>query len=191
KTFTATVAACYLLALAIASARGTLTREEIGKRVRDLVEVPPLMEATLSISGDAAAVARDLARYRSFLYLGRGIHHPMALEGALKLKELSYLHAEGYAAGEMKHGPIALIDPRTPVVAVVPRDRTYERMLGNLQEVRARDAKVIAIADTGDHEIEALADRVLRIPPVEELVSPFITALPLQLLAYHVAARRG
>jgi len=115
----------------------------------------------------------------------------MALEGALKLKELSYLHAEGYAAGEMKHGPIALIDPRTPVVAVVPRDRTYERMLGNLQEVRARDAKVIAIADTGDHEIEALADRVLRIPPVEELVSPFITALPLQLLAYHVAARRG
>jgi len=191
KTFTATVAACYLLALAIASARGTLTREEIGKRVRDLVEVPPLMEATLSISGDAAAVARDLARYRSFLYLGRGIHHAMALEGALKLKELSYLHAEGYAAGEMKHGPIALIDPRTPVVAVVPRDRTYERMLGNLQEVRARDAKVIAIADTDDHEIEALADRVLRIPPVEELVSPFITALPLQLLAYHVAARRG
>jgi glucosamine--fructose-6-phosphate aminotransferase (isomerizing) len=191
KTFTATVAACYLLAVAIGSVRGTLAPEEVRKRVQDLVEVPSLMEATLGISADAADVARELARYRSFLYLGRGIHYPMALEGALKLKELSYLHAEGYAAGEMKHGPIALIDPRTPVVAVVPRDRTYERMLANLQEVRARDAKVIAIADTGDYEIESLADRVLRIPPVEELLSPLVTALPLQLLAYHVAVRRG
>jgi glucosamine--fructose-6-phosphate aminotransferase (isomerizing) len=185
------VAACYLLAVAIGSVRGTLAPEEVRKRVQDLVEVPSLMEATLGISADAADVARELARYRSFLYLGRGIHYPMALEGALKLKELSYLHAEGYAAGEMKHGPIALIDPRTPVVAVVPRDRTYDRMLANLQEVRARDAKVIAIADTGDYEIESLADRVLRIPPVEELLSPLVTALPLQLLAYHVAVRRG
>ncbi|MFZ1061539.1 MAG: glutamine--fructose-6-phosphate transaminase (isomerizing) [Candidatus Rokuibacteriota bacterium] len=191
KTFTATMTACYLLALHLGRQRGALTAEEGRKRIQDLLEIPRLMEATLELDAPVAELARQLFHYQNFLYLGRGIHYPIALEGALKLKELSYIHAEGYAAGEMKHGPIALIDEGMPVVALTPRDHTYERMLGNIEEVRARDGKVIAVAHAGDREIAAKADYVIAVPPAVDLLSPILMVIPLQLLAYHMAVRRG
>ncbi len=191
KTFTATMTACYLLALYLGRQRGALTPEEGRKRMQDLLEIPRLMEVALDLDAQVAELARQLFHYQNFLYLGRGIHYPIALEGALKLKELSYIHAEGYPAGEMKHGPIALIDEGMPVVALAPRDGTYERMLGNIEEVRARDGKVIAVAHAGDREIAAKADHVIAVPPAVDLLSPILMVVPLQLLAYHVAVRRG
>ncbi|MBI4590404.1 MAG: glutamine--fructose-6-phosphate transaminase (isomerizing) [Candidatus Rokubacteria bacterium] len=191
KTFTATMTACYLLALCLGRQRGVLTPEEGRKRMQDLLEIPRLMEATLDLDAQVAELARQLFHYQNFLYLGRGIHCPIALEGALKLKELSYIHAEGYPAGEMKHGPIALIDERMPVVALTPRDGTYERMLANIEEVRARDGKVVVVAHAGDREIGAKADHVIAVPPAVDLLSPILMVIPLQLLAYHVAVRRG
>ncbi|MBI3626406.1 MAG: glutamine--fructose-6-phosphate transaminase (isomerizing) [Candidatus Rokubacteria bacterium] len=191
KTFAATMTACYLLALYLGRQRGVLTPEEGRKRMQDLLEVPRLMEVALDLDAQVAELARQLFHYQNFLYLGRGIHYPIALEGALKLKELSYIHAEGYPAGEMKHGPIALIDEGMPVVALTPRDGTYERMLGNIEEVRARDGKVIAVAHAGDREIAAKADHVIAVPPAVDLLSPILMVIPLQLLAYHVAVRRG
>jgi glucosamine--fructose-6-phosphate aminotransferase (isomerizing) len=191
KTFTATMTACYLLALFLGRERGALTAEEGRKRIQDLLEVPRLMEAALELDSEIAELARQLFHYRDFLYLGRGVHYPIALEGALKLKEISYIHAEGYPAGEMKHGPIALIDDALPVVALTPRDGTYERMMGNIEEVRARDGKVIAVAHAGDREISGKADHVIAVPPTVDLLSPILMVIPLQLLAYHVAVRRG
>jgi glucosamine--fructose-6-phosphate aminotransferase (isomerizing) len=191
KTFTTTIAACYLLALALGEQRGYLSDADARKRAEEILEAPRFIEAALAVDGDVAALARDLARYPNFLYLGRGLHYPLALEGALKLKEISYIHAEGYAAGEMKHGPIALIDENMPVVALVPRDGTYERMMGNLQEVRARDGRVIAICHPGDHEASQLAAAAVTVPAAPDLVAPLVSAVPLQLLAYHVAALRG
>jgi glucosamine--fructose-6-phosphate aminotransferase (isomerizing) len=149
------------------------------------------MEATLAGAPEVAALARDLTEPRSFLYLGRGVHHPLALEGALKLKELSYAHAEGYAAGEMKHGPIALIDETLPVIALALRDGSYDRMLGNLQEVRARGGRLLVIANPGDAAVAGLAEAVLTVPPAPDLLAPLVAVIPLQLLAYHIAARRG
>jgi glucosamine--fructose-6-phosphate aminotransferase (isomerizing) len=191
KTFTATMVACYLLALHLGRQRGTLTVEEGRKRIQDLLGVPRLMETALDLDQQMAELAREVAHYRNFLYLGRGIHYPIALEGALKLKELSYIHAEGYPAGEMKHGPIALIDGEFPVVALAPLDGTYDRMLANIEEVRARDGRVIAIAHAGDRGIAGRTDRVVYVPPVVDLLSPILMTVPLQLLAYHVAVRRG
>jgi glucosamine--fructose-6-phosphate aminotransferase (isomerizing) len=132
-----------------------------------------------------------MAGYKNFLFLGRGIHYPLALEGALKLKELSYLHAEGYPAGEMKHGPIALIDEGMPIIALTPRDASYERMMNTVEEVRARDGRIIVLAHEGDRDIGARAARVMRVPATTELLSPILMALPLQLLSYHVAVRLG
>jgi glucosamine--fructose-6-phosphate aminotransferase (isomerizing) len=129
--------------------------------------------------------------YANFLFLGRGIHYPIALEGALKLKEVSYLHAEGYPAGEMKHGPIALIDERMPVVALTPRDGSYDRMLGNIEEVKARLGKVVVVCHQGDAEISRRADDVLYIPNASDLLNPLVSIVPLQLLAYHMATLRG
>jgi glucosamine--fructose-6-phosphate aminotransferase (isomerizing) len=138
-----------------------------------------------------AELARHLAGHENFLYLGRGIHYPIALEGALKLKEISYIHAEGHAGGEMKHGPIALIDENMPVVALVPRDGTYERMAGNLEEVKARAGRIIAVAHPGDIAMVRRADHVLEVAPAVDLLAPLVTVIPLQLLAYHVALVRG
>jgi glucosamine--fructose-6-phosphate aminotransferase (isomerizing) len=149
------------------------------------------MAEALAGAEPVRALAARLAEYRNFLYLGRGAHHPIALEGALKLKEISYIHAEGYAAGEMKHGPIALIDESLPVVALVPRDGTYERMLGNVEEVKARGGRVIAVCHRGDDAIARRADHVLEVPPATDLLAPMVTVIPLQLLAYHVAVLRG
>jgi glucosamine--fructose-6-phosphate aminotransferase (isomerizing) len=191
KTFTATLTASYLLALGLGLARGFLTSRECQKRIEELREVPDLMAEALAGAEPVRALAARLAEYRNFLYLGRGAHHPIALEGALKLKEISYIHAEGYAAGEMKHGPIALIDESLPVVALVPRDGTYERMLGNVEEVKARGGRVIAVCHRGDDAIARRADHVLEVPPATDLLAPMVTVIPLQLLAYHVAVLRG
>jgi glucosamine--fructose-6-phosphate aminotransferase (isomerizing) len=191
KTFTATLAACYLLALWLGRRRGALPAEDGRKHIQGLLELPRLMERALEKEPEIAELAKDLAGYRNFLFLGRGIHYPIALEGALKLKELSYLHAEGYAAGEMKHGPIALIDGTMPVVALTPRDSSYDRMMGAVEEVRARDGRIIALAHEGDREIGTRASRVLTVPAAAELLSPILMAIPLQLLAYHVAVRLG
>jgi glucosamine--fructose-6-phosphate aminotransferase (isomerizing) len=191
KTFTATLTAAYLLALALGLERGFLAPEEGGKRIADLLEIPGLMERALAAPQPVEDLAAVLAEYRNFLYLGRGLHYPIALEGALKLKEISYIHAEGYAAGEMKHGPIALIDETLPVVALVPRDGTYDRMVGNVEEVRARSGRVIAVCHRGDLAIAQRADHVLEVPSAVDLLAPLVTVIPLQLLAYHIAVRRG
>src|SRR5262245_15827694 len=191
KTFTATVTAGYLLAVALGRQLGHLTEHDARKHVADLLEVPGLMKEALRLDIDVAAIAADVQTPRYFLFLGRGVPYPVALEGALKLKEISYVHAEGYAAGEMKHGPIALIDRDMPVVALIPRDSSYDRMLANVEEVRARDGRGIAIASRGDAAIAARAEHVITIPAAAELLTPLITTIPLQMLAYHVARLRG
>jgi glucosamine--fructose-6-phosphate aminotransferase (isomerizing) len=191
KAFSTMVVASYLLGLWIGRLRGVLTAEDVRKRVQDLVEIPRLVEKTLELDGTVAALARHLSGARDFLYLGRGLQYPIALEGALKLKELSYIHAEGYAGGEMKHGPIALIDDGFPVVALAPRDGAYERMLGNIEEVRAREGQVIAVVQTGDKLVASKSQHVIEVPPAADLLAPLITVIPLQLLAYHIAVRRG
>jgi glucosamine--fructose-6-phosphate aminotransferase (isomerizing) len=161
------------------------------KRLEDLIEAPRLMQEALSLDGTVATLARRLLSYENMLYLGRGVHHPVALEGALKLKEVSYMHAEGYAAGEMKHGPIALIDERMPVVALAPRDPSYDRMLGNIEEVRARGGRVIAVCHAGDADRFRRSGEVLPVPAAPDLLAPLVTVIPLQLLAYHIASLRG
>jgi glucosamine--fructose-6-phosphate aminotransferase (isomerizing) len=191
KTFTATMTALYLLGVHLGRVRGGLSPADGQARLQELLEVPRLVEATLARDDALADLARRLFQHRDFLYLGRGIHYPLALEGALKMKELSYIHAEGYAGGEMKHGPIALIDEAMPVIALLPHDRNYERMLANVEEVKARDGVVIALVHDGDEEAAAKAAHVISVPPAPELLSPLVLALPLQLLAYHVAVRRG
>jgi glutamine---fructose-6-phosphate transaminase (isomerizing) len=191
KAFSTMVVASYLLGLWLGRLRGVLAAEDVRKRVQDLAEIPRLVEKTLELDGTVAALARHLSGARDFLYLGRGLQYPIALEGALKLKELSYIHAEGYAGGEMKHGPIALIDDGFPVVALAPRDTSYERMLGNIEEVRAREGQVIAVVQTGDKLVASKAQHVIEVPPAADLLAPLITVIPLQLLAYHIAVRRG
>src|SRR5256886_6275428 len=163
KAFATMVVAVYLLGLWLGRQRNAITAEDVKKRIHDLVEIPRLVEKTLELDGQIVALARELAHARDFLYLGRGLQYPIALEGALKLKEISYIHAEGYAGGEMKHGPIAPIADALPVVALVPRDGSYERMLGNIQEVRARDGLVVAVAHTGDRNVASKAKHVIEV----------------------------
>ncbi|HEX3177103.1 MAG TPA: glutamine--fructose-6-phosphate transaminase (isomerizing) [Methylomirabilota bacterium] len=191
KAFATMIVGAYLLALWLGRQRGALTSEDVKKRIHDLVEIPRLVEKTLELDGQVAALARNVSSATDFLYLGRGVQFPIALEGALKLKEISYIHAEGYAGGEMKHGPIALIADGLPVVALVPRDSSYERMLGNMEEVRARDGQLIAICHPDDRAAATKAHHVIEVPPCAELLAPLLTVIPLQLLAYHVAVRRG
>jgi glucosamine--fructose-6-phosphate aminotransferase (isomerizing) len=191
KTFTATVTACYLLALSLGLYRGYLTVSDAQKRIAELEEIPALIAQTLADEAPLRALAPSLAGYHNFLYLGRGLHHAIALEGALKLKEISYAHAEGYPAGEMKHGPIALIDEQMPVVVLAPRDASYDRMLGNVEEVRARGGRVIAVCDAAAAEIARLADHLITVPAAPDLLAAMVSVVPLQLLAYHVAVLRG
>ena len=153
--------------------------------------MPSLINEILGDSDYVRGIATKLTSAADVLFLGRGYNFPIALEGALKLKEVSYAHAEGYAAGEMKHGPIALIDDELPVVVIAPRDRSYEKTLGNVQEVRARDGSVIALATKGDESMHDLASHIVWLPECHELVLPMLTVVPLQLLAYYVAARKG
>jgi glucosamine--fructose-6-phosphate aminotransferase (isomerizing) len=158
-----------------------------------LAALPDLVGKLLDPAGHAVYehLAQTFFHYRDFLYLGRGINYPIALEGALKLKEISYIHAEGYAAGEMKHGPIALIDENMPVVTIVPQDRVYDKMISQVEQVKARGGVVIAVADEDDDFIATKADHVLWVPQTIELLKPVLTVIPLQLLAYHIAVRRG
>jgi glucosamine--fructose-6-phosphate aminotransferase (isomerizing) len=192
KTFTATASACYMIALALGRARDMLSCIDGFKLIDELLELPDIMErATAQLDGEVRRLAALLAAHPAFLFLGRGIHHPVALEGALKLKELSYIHAEGYAGGEMKHGPIALVDAALPVVALTPRDASYDRMLSNVEEVRARQGQVIAIGHEADGRLGSLANHVISVPASTDLLAPLVSVIPLQLLAYHVAVLRG
>jgi glucosamine--fructose-6-phosphate aminotransferase (isomerizing) len=190
KAFTTQLVALYLLAIHLGRLRGRVSERASVKLLQDLVALPELVRRVLSKAGEVQAFAETLHSFSSFLYLGRGILHPLALEGALKLKEISYIHAEGYPAGEMKHGPIALIDPRTPVVVLAPEGRLREKVLGNLEEVKARDGLVLAFATEGDEEIAAKADHIFYLPRTSEWLLPPLFAVPLQLLAYHVGVLR-
>ncbi len=199
KAFTAQLTALFLLALKLGQLRGKLDVAESVTLIEELSRIPGKIEEVLRArSAQCEALARDFSTARDFLYLGRGIHFPIALEGALKLKEISYIHAEGYPAGEMKHGPNALIDETLPVVVLATRDETdpasklrYEKTLSNIQEVTARSGRVIAVATEGDTTIGGLVEHVIEIPPAPELLSPLIEIVPLQLLAYYIAVRRG
>src|SRR5713226_2471552 len=191
KAFSTMIVATYLLGLWLGRQRGALTAEDVKKRIRDLVEIPRLVEQTLELDGRVAELARHLSGATDFLYLGRGLQYSIALEGALKLKEISYIHAEGYAGGEMKHGPIALIADRLPVVALAPRDGSYERMLGNVEEVLAREGQVIAVVHAGDRTLAAKVQHLIEVPVCADLLAPLITVIPLQLLAYHIGVRLG
>ena len=191
KAFVTQMLALQLLALFLGRRRGTLSADQVREALEAVVFLPGVVEQLLQRDAEIAAIARNYVQARDCLYLGRGPNFPIALEGALKLKEISYIHAEGYAAGEMKHGPIALIDEDMPVVVITPRGRHYDKTASNLQEVRARQGKVIAVATEGDDDIVAYADHVMRVPDVEELLQPFVTTIPLQLFAYHVADLKG
>ncbi len=191
KTFVCSLTTLGLLSLYLGARRGVLDREQLARHIDALATLPQKMGAMLADRTWYERVANSVAKYPNFLFLGRGIHHPLALEGALKLKEISYIHAEGYAAGEMKHGPISLIDEEMPVVAITPRDGLYEKMLSNVSEAKARGAEVIAIATEGDDRISELADSVIYMPSAHSLTSPILAAVPLQLLAYYIAVRRG
>jgi len=191
KAFTAQLAAVTLLALKLGLARSLVDPALVRQVIKGLLELPDLLSAVLRQNDAIRGVAERFLDRDHFLYLGRGVHYPLALEGALKLKEISYIHAEGYPAGEMKHGPIALIDSRMPVVAIAPRGATYEKMTSNIEEVKARDGIVIAVATADDAEIGAKADLVISVPPSLEWLQPLLVALPLQLLAYHIGVLRG
>jgi glucosamine--fructose-6-phosphate aminotransferase (isomerizing) len=187
KCFTAQLAALLLLAIYFGERTRRLKQEEAKRILKELIEIPRYMREVLRQETFFLEIARKYANKKNFLYLGRGLNFAIALEGALKLKEISYIHAEGYAAGEMKHGPIALIDENMPVVALIPQDDTYEKLLSNLQEVRARDGTIIAIATKGDTKINKLAQEIIYLPLVDKILTPFVFILPLQLIAYYIA----
>jgi glucosamine--fructose-6-phosphate aminotransferase (isomerizing) len=191
KCFTTQLAAILLLAVHLGRARGALSEKEASRVLSALWHAPQQMREALDREQAIRALAKKHLRARDFLFLGRGTGFPIALEGALKLKEISYIHAEGYAAGEMKHGPIALIDENMPVVVVVPKDAHYEKTLSNMQEVRAREGMIVAIATEGDEKVAAMADDVVSVPVADPEVLPLLTVLPLQLLAYHMADLKG
>jgi len=195
KAFTGQLVALYLLALHLAQQRGVLAPAQAEAHFEALAHLPLLVEQALKSAGQIEEIASRFYTRHDFLYLGRGIHYPIALEGALKLKEISYIHAEGYPAGEMKHGPIALIDEQMPVVALAPHDDVFEKMLGNMQEVKARGGSVIALttegADDLDRMLDPARDAVLRLPAAPAFAMPIVAVVPLQLLAYHIAVRRG
>ena len=191
KTFACSLTTLYLLALHLGIKRGTLGRERLRELVDELAHLPHMMGTLLSDQEQYKALARQYAKCSDFLFLGRGVNYPLAMEGALKLKEISYLHAEGYPAGEMKHGPISLIDENMPVVALIPNDPLYEKMLNNINEVKARGGIVVAVATEGDRDIASRADHVIYIPKASPMVTPMLMALPMQLLAYYIAERRG
>jgi len=198
KAFSAQLTALVVLALYLGRVRGTLPADAAIRFIEELERLPGKLEKLLEREQDYEGLARELHNSRDFLYLGRGIHYPIALEGALKLKEISYIHAEGYPAGEMKHGPNALIDENLPVVVIATRDPAdpgsllrYEKTISNIQEVKAREGRVVAIVNRGDTEARAAASHVLEIPPAPEILLPILEIVPLQLLAYHIALRRG
>ncbi len=192
KAFTTQLAALYLLTIGMAQAKGSLSQQQIDTMIMGLREIPQKMERVLDQAGEIQNIAKQMTSRSNAIYLGRGAHFPIALEGALKLKEISYIHAEGYPAAEMKHGPIALIDKQMPVIVIAPQDKlTYQKTLGNIEEVKAREGTVIAIATEGDEVIPRLADFTIFVPETLYSLGPLMSVLPLQLLSYHVAELRG
>ena len=191
KTFVASLLALYLLAAYLGVRLGVLSQKDWEEMVQALAQLPRSMGKVLAKGADYESLAHQYFKFNNFLFLGRGINYPVALEGALKLKEISYIHAEGYPAGEMKHGPIALIDETMPIVAIALKDDVHPKMLNNIEEMKARDGMVIALATEGDRDISSKVDHVLYIPQVSSLLSPILTVIPLQLFAYHIGVRRG
>ena len=191
KAFTGQVTVLTMLALATGQLRGTISKEKLTEMARALKNLPDLIKETLKLNKEIERLSSIFTYAHNFLYLGRGYNYPSALEGALKLKEISYIHAEGYPAAEMKHGPIALIDREMPTVVIAPTDELHEKIISNIQQVKARGGSVIAIVTRGDETIPEISDHTLEIPPVPECLSPIIVSIPLQLLAYHIAVMKG
>lgn len=191
KAFTGQVTVLIMLALALAKAKGTISEKHYSDVVKELAVIPEKIKKMLELNDRISELSRSFTYARNFLYLGRGYSYPVALEGALKLKEISYIHAEGYPAAEMKHGPIALIDSDMPVVVIAPRDDMYKKVLSNIQEIKARRGKIIALVSKGDDTISQIADEVIEMPETLECLEPLIASLPLQLLAYHIAVCKG
>ena len=191
KAFTGQVTVLTILALALAKERKTIEDSEYASIVEELYAIPDKMREVLKLNDYISDLSKRFTYAHNFLYLGRGFGYPVALEGALKLKEISYIHAEGYPAAEMKHGPIALIDSDMPVVVIAPHNAMYEKVLSNIQEIKARQGKVIALVSKGDENIRRIADMVIELPDTLECLEPLISTIPLQLLAYHVAVCKG
>jgi glucosamine--fructose-6-phosphate aminotransferase (isomerizing) len=191
KAFTTQLTALFLLALHLGRRSGALAEAAVGELLHELLALPAKLTETLETAAQVQLLARKYGHAQDILFLGRGPQFPIALEGALKLKEISYIHAEGYAAGEMKHGPIALIDEGVPVIVLAPEDGGYDKVLSNLSEVKARGGRVIAVATSGDPGLRQLADEVIEVPKAPSLLLPIITVVPLQLFAYHVADLKG
>jgi len=191
KAFTSQVTVLSLMALSLAHKKGTISESKFRALLHELSSIPDKVEDMLSSDKQVKHISSLFKDARNFLYLGRGYNFPVALEGALKLKEISYIHAEGYPAAEMKHGPIALIDEEMPVVVIATKKGNYEKVVSNIEEVKARNGKIIAIVNEGDTEVKAIAEHVIEIPEVEDLFSPLLTSIPLQLLSYHIAVMRG
>jgi glucosamine--fructose-6-phosphate aminotransferase (isomerizing) len=191
KAFTAQVSVLYLLALAVAEKRGTIAKDRLHRLMAELNSVPNKIEEVLQTNEQVKHIAEMYKGSRNALYLGRGYSFPVALEGALKLKEISYIHAEGYPAAEMKHGPIALIDEEMPVIVIATQGASYEKVVSNIQEVKARKGKIIAIVNTGDKTVRELADYTIEIPKTDDSLVPIVSVVPLQLLSYHIAVMRG
>ena len=191
KAFTAQVTVLIMLAILLAKKRRTIAEEDRKRLIKEIIAVPTLIEQVLKLNEQILDISKRFVDAANFLYLGRGHNYPVALEGALKLKEISYIHAEGYPAAEMKHGPIALIDETMPVVVIALKDHSYDKIVSNIQEVKARKGIIIAIVTEGDTVIKGMADYVIEIPTVADIVSPLLSVIPLQLLAYHIALLRG
>ncbi|MDH3393575.1 MAG: glutamine--fructose-6-phosphate transaminase (isomerizing), partial [Desulfobulbaceae bacterium] len=192
KAFTCQLTALFLLTLYLGRVRQTLGDQDCQELAQGLLSLPAMLESELPrLQEETAVIAEEFAKSRDFLYLGRGVNFPIALEGALKLKEISYIHAEGYAAGELKHGPIALIDGEMPVLALVPQDGVYEKVISNVEEVKARRGRLILVGSEGDANIARIADRSLALPAIHEDLAPVLYTVPLQLLSYEIASLRG
>ena len=191
KCFIGQLACLHALGLFLGLRRGTLSPDEARQQIHELARLPELLADLLARAGEYERLAASYFRKPDFLYLGRGINYPIALEGALKLKEISYIHAEGYPAGEMKHGPIALIDENMPVVTIATKDHVYGKMISQIEQVKARDGIVIAVGNDGDTALANRADHVLYVPKTTPLLQPMLNVVPLQLLAYYIALRRG
>jgi glucosamine--fructose-6-phosphate aminotransferase (isomerizing) len=180
-----------MIALIVAQRKGTITEQKLQELLVEMENIPANVERALSLNDKIKTIAATFKDARNFIYLGRGYNFPVALEGALKLKEISYIHAEGYPAAEMKHGPIALIDNEMPVVFIATRDSSYEKVVSNIQEVKARKGRVISIVTEGDTTIPGMSEFVIEVPAVHEALMPLVSVIPLQLLSYHIAVLRG
>lgn len=191
KAFTGQLAVLTMMALKIGLAKGTLSKERYTKLLNELHDVPEKVKTILEDTSNIKAIAEKYKDATDFLYLGRGYNFPVALEGALKLKEISYIHAEGYPAAEMKHGPIALVDENLPVVFVATKDSYYEKIVSNVQEIKARKGKVVAVATEGDSVIPGMADDVMFVPDADEILAPLLSVVPLQLLSYYIGVAKG